>query len=127
MLQVVEYAAANARPGEACGFLIGCKGVIVRAVETKNLARQADRFELDAQAHLRLQRELRGRSEAILGIFHSHPTGQPVPSPMDRAMAAYPGWVWLITAFDSKDLCVTRAWRHTKADHFNPLILDVVS
>jgi proteasome lid subunit RPN8/RPN11 len=32
----------------------------------------------------------------LLGIYHSHPSGPPIPSEVDRHEAAYPGAVHLI-------------------------------
>jgi proteasome lid subunit RPN8/RPN11 len=34
----------------------------------------------------------------VIGYFHSHPTGAPVPSATDRAMAARDGRIWAIIA-----------------------------
>ncbi|GER08281.1 Mov34/MPN/PAD-1 [Iodidimonas muriae] len=107
---VIETAARRALPKECCGLLVGHENTISRAVEAPNLARDPDRFELDARVHLGLQRDLRGTGEQIVGVFHSHPYGQPVPSAEDFAQASYLGWIWLITALDDKG-CTSRAWR----------------
>jgi len=104
VLADIEAAARRARPRECCGLLIGRREeaeiVILDALETANLAppEAPARFEIDARAHLRLQRELRGSDRHIVGLFHSHPHGAAEPSATDRAEAAYAGWVWLITA-----------------------------
>jgi len=113
-LEAIEAAARRALPEETCGLLIGAGERITRAVETANLARDRgsgrDRFEIDARVHLRLQRELRGTAKGILGVFHSHPGGRAEPSATDRAEAAYPGWIWLITAIDETGRCTTRTF-----------------
>lgn len=126
VLSKIEQAARYARPREACGLLVGPTGFIDEAVETINHAQDDDRFELDAQAHLRLQRALRGSTRSILGIFHSHPKGPAEPSASDSAQAVYPGWVWLISAFDADGSVITRAYLHQESGGFRPLFLDVV-
>ncbi|MFQ5348266.1 MAG: M67 family metallopeptidase, partial [Rhodothalassiaceae bacterium] len=100
---------------------------ILEAVETANLAAAGapDRFEIDPRVHLRLQRDLRGSDRQIVGLFHSHPQGAAQPSAIDRAEAAYAGWVWLITAIVD-DACETRGYVDTGAA-FLPLRLEVCS
>jgi len=129
VLADVEAAARRAYPDEACGLLIGTGTHLSRAVETANLAwkrgESRDHFEVDARMHLRLQRELRGTGETIAGIFHSHPRGFPEPSQTDRREAAYPGWVWLITAIDRHGICNTRAFIDRGSGQFENCKLDI--
>jgi proteasome lid subunit RPN8/RPN11 len=33
---------------------------------------------------------------SIIGVYHSHPLGDPVPSPTDIAEAMYPDWIYVI-------------------------------
>ncbi len=129
VLADIEAAARRARPRECCGLLIGRREaadiVILEALETVNMAppdNAAERFEIDARAHLRLQRELRGSDRHIVGLFHSHPQGPARPSAADRAEAAYAGWVWLITAVRDAT-CETRGYLDTGAA-FLPLRIE---
>jgi len=131
-LQRIEEHARQALPREACGFLVGRGGdspAILRVVASANLAPQerTDRFEIDPRLHLRLQRELRDSGHAILGIYHSHPGGRAAPSATDKTQAAYPGWIWLITALDGDRACVTRAFRHIAGADFDSLPLEAVN
>lgn len=131
VLAEIEAAAQRAHPYEACGLLIGNDTRLTRAVETANLARErgrgADRFEVDTRVHLRLQRELRGSDKSILGVFHSHPDGRAEPSPTDRADAAYPGWIWLITAVDNSGRCETYAFIDAGGGCFERRALDIAA
>jgi proteasome lid subunit RPN8/RPN11 len=92
----------RAWPLEACGLLIGSheNGVIVvdHAIESANLAgdQAADRFEVDPALLLRCQREARDRGQAVVGVYHSHPNGQAVPSTLDLSGAWQDQFVWLI-------------------------------
>jgi proteasome lid subunit RPN8/RPN11 len=53
------------------------------------------RYRIDDAAHVGLRRVLRGFVPAIsiVGVYHSHPAGDAVPSPSDIAEAMYPDWV----------------------------------
>lgn len=104
-LAEVERQARAAFPREACGLLIGTALAagdirVSRLAPSRNLAEAPDRFEIDPALYLALQRTLRGSSEAVVGLYHSHPRGAPAPSARDRAEAWIAQFVWLITALD---------------------------
>jgi proteasome lid subunit RPN8/RPN11 len=102
--------AAAARPREACGLLVGRTtdaGVAVAGLApSRNLADAEDAFEIDTAMQLALQRRLRGRGETVVGVWHSHPAGAPVPSARDAEGAWEAGLAWLITSGEE-----TTAWR----------------
>ncbi len=117
--------AARARhPDEACGLLWGpvtgplLGGGDMPGEDCAHIARLEEvanvhptprtHFEIDPQALInahRAQREgagLAGASgatfEALIGYFHSHPTGSARPSACDARMAAGDGKIWAIAA-----------------------------
>ena len=53
-------------------------------------------FEIDPAALLRAHREARAGGAAVIGHYHSHPSGDPTPSRTDAASAAPDGAIWLI-------------------------------
>jgi proteasome lid subunit RPN8/RPN11 len=83
-------------------LLIGSydNGVILvdEAIESSNLAgdESAIRFEVDPALLLRCQREARGRSQAVVGVYHSHPNGHAKPSDQDLSGAWQDHFLWLI-------------------------------
>lgn len=91
--------SARAWPEEACGLLVGARGVCHAVMPVQNVARaRRRRFEVDPRAHIALRRALReaaGRL-SILGVYHSHPRSAPVPSAVDLAEAHYRDWVYLL-------------------------------
>ncbi|MBW7836679.1 MAG: M67 family metallopeptidase [Sphingomonadales bacterium] len=103
-LDAVTAAASAAYPEECCGLLIGAKEGdrwrIDEAVAAANVAPRPrhDHFEIDPALHLRLQRELRGTAQAVIGHYHSHPNGRAAPSRADMAQAEDPSRLWLIAA-----------------------------
>ena len=101
-------AEADALPTtEICGLLLGRDGVVEEARACRNVAADpARRFEIDPAALLAAHRAARAGGPAILGCYHSHPSGRAEPSACDAAAAAANGWLWLIVG-DGE----TRAWR----------------
>lgn len=101
-------AAAVASPDrEICGLLLGAGDAIEEARACPNVAADpARRFELDPAALLAAHRAARGGGPAIVGHYHSHPSGLAEPSRCDADSAAADGAIWLIVAGGE-----VRAWR----------------
>ncbi|WP_448579188.1 M67 family metallopeptidase [Thermaurantiacus sp.] len=99
----IEAATAEAYPCEACGLLFGGqvrgRPVITSASVARNVAAEPwHRFEIDPAHLFASQREARETGAPILGVWHSHPHGRPIPSAEDRAGVTDPAWLWLIAA-----------------------------
>jgi len=91
-----EAAAAPER--EVCGLLFGTAAHIDATQPTANVAPDpAQAFEVDPAALFAALRAERAGGPRLVGHYHSHPNGSPVPSPRDLA-AAEPGRLWLILA-----------------------------
>lgn len=91
--------AADAHPREACGILLGAPGAITRIEPTANVAADPRKtFEIDPAALLRVHREARGAGMAVVGWYHSHPSGAAEPSRTDAARAVEDGMLWVIIA-----------------------------
>jgi desampylase len=104
-VRLQERIAGEARaafPRECCGLIEGVhEGDIVRALAvhpTRNLAEEADRFEIDPMEQFSLMRTARARGHEIVGCYHSHPNGRAGPSPRDAENGSEDGFVWLIAA-----------------------------
>jgi proteasome lid subunit RPN8/RPN11 len=97
--RIVEDAEAS-YPDECCGLLIGAARRVTRVEPSTNVVEQRtrDRFEIDPQRRIDLERALRGTAECIMGVYHSHPDALPYPSSHDREMAWEPALIWLITS-----------------------------
>lgn len=121
-LDTIRAEARRCHPCEACGILLGQGGAIAAASPAANVAPQPERhFEIDPTALIAAHRAARAGGPAVLGYFHSHPTGAARPSPTDAAMAARDGRIWAIVAGDTVTL-----W-HDGASGFEPLSYDVVA
>jgi proteasome lid subunit RPN8/RPN11 len=90
--------AASSAPAECCGILLG-KGRIEEARPAANIAADPLRhFEIDPAALISAHRHARGGGLPVIGYYHSHPTGHPVPSSADCEHAGGDGSVWAIVA-----------------------------
>ncbi len=98
----IEEAARLAFPRECCGLLEGLReeGVvrIVAVHPARNIAAEADRFEIDPVDQIRLLKALRGTGRDVVGCYHSHPNGRAEPSPRDCEGAFGEDFLWLIVA-----------------------------
>ena len=91
-----EYAKAHPAH-EVCG-LIGGIGEVARSFYrvVNTSPEPATSYEMDPRGQLEAMRLMRSRREQLLGIFHSHPRSDALPSARDVALAAYPGTAYLI-------------------------------
>lgn len=103
--------ARRERPRECCGFLLGHGARVRFALATANVESSAVRYRIDDRAHIQLRRLLRGAAPPleIVGVYHSHPAGDAVPSATDVAEAMYPGWIYMIVGL--KRPAAIRAFR----------------
>jgi len=82
---------------ECCGLLAGRDGVITDAFAATNAAADAAKnYEIAPGQLFQLMREMRAAGLALLGIYHSHPNGDNVPSPRDIDRAYYPNLAYFI-------------------------------
>ena len=99
-----RIVAAAAVGDEICGLLLGDPA---EARACHNVHPQPARhFEIDPRELLRAHREARASGPAVVGCYHSHPSGDPTPSRADADSAPPDGLVWLIVAGQD-----ARAWR----------------
>ena len=108
--QVHEAIVAHARfchPYEACGLLaVDGQGAITFVYACTNRAHSRTRFVVDPTEHFRAIQHAEAQGWTIAGAFHSHPTGDAVPSPTDEAGALDPTWFHVVVAGDE-----VRAWQ----------------
>jgi proteasome lid subunit RPN8/RPN11 len=115
-----EVAAAGREgyPYEICGALIGSfhgdAAHVNRVASLPNTAEEPERrrrFAIDAVLIVRLDRELRGTGERLIGFYHSHPDHPAAPSATDlEYFRLWPETVWLIVPVASGKPGQARAW-----------------
>lgn len=91
--------AEQAAPRECCGLLLGQGERIDRAVAAPNVSPEPlTRFEIDPMALLAAHKAARGGGPQVIGYFHSHPSGHPVPSATDCEHSTGDSRIWAIVA-----------------------------
>jgi proteasome lid subunit RPN8/RPN11 len=98
----IRREATAAAPRECCGLVEGLREEghfwVTALHPARNLAVEADRFDIDPRDHLVAAKAARAKGRHIIGCYHSHPHGAARPSPRDRAGAGEDNFLWLIAA-----------------------------
>jgi proteasome lid subunit RPN8/RPN11 len=97
--QIVAHARRD-HPDEACGVVAGPVGTDrpVRLVPMLNAAMSPTFYEFDSADLLRLYRDMDGRDEEPVVIYHSHTATEAYPSRTDVAYASEPGAHYLLVS-----------------------------
>lgn len=97
LAQAIRAAAAASPAQEVCGLLLGVEGRVEALLPSANVApNPARHFEIDPQALLAAHRAARVGGPAVIGHYHSHPTGPVAPSRTDAAASHGDGALWII-------------------------------
>ena len=124
---MIEHADSQ-HPLECCGLLSGRGGVIQTATRATNESHSSHQFFVPAAELFAFFREVRRSDRQFLGIYHSHPFSEALPSRRDAAEFFYPEasywilsgrqpepevrcFVWSGTAFQEKRFEVVEAER----------------
>lgn len=78
-------------PHEACGILAGQENRVEKIYCMTNAKPGPAYYEMDAEEQFRVMKDIRESGNAMVGMFHSHPSGQAWPSSIDVEKAYWPG------------------------------------
>ncbi|HXK61473.1 MAG TPA: M67 family metallopeptidase [Acidobacteriota bacterium] len=115
-LNRIQEIAAREYPHECCGVLIGRtqgqrKSVTdLRVAENERYDSLRNRYLIDAGVIYRIESELLGTGQAIIGFFHSHPDAPARPSLYDQEHA-WPWYSYLIVSVIQGNPSDTRVWQ----------------
>ena len=111
---IIVAHCRRALPNEGCGLLLGHRhdeqAVIAEVLPARNIRDSSQRYEIEPEVVLAADRRARAAGQLLLGAWHSHPDGAPVPSTTDRA-EAWPDWCCLIVGLADPAHPELRAWR----------------
>lgn len=90
--------AREASPAECCGLVGGVDEEARSVYRLRNVAANPFvGYEAAPEELFAAQRNMRGRGEGLLGIYHSHPRAAvPAPSERDVRLAYYPSAIYFI-------------------------------
>lgn len=96
--------ARDCMPEECCGVVGGNREKANSVYRLRNVSKNPlNAYEAAPEDLFKAQRDMRGKGEELLAIYHSHPrSANPQPSETDVALAFYPNAVYLIIGFDGE-------------------------
>lgn len=80
---------------------------------------QRDRYWIDPADLLAVQRSAREQGLEIIGVYHSHPDHEAVPSECDRALA-WPVYSYIIVSVVQGEATDLKSWRLDDQNQFQP-------
>lgn len=97
--QMIDHALQGA-PNEVCGLIGGWDGAAHQIITLPNIAPTPRvRYLIDPQAFLNAYYQIERTGDELIGIYHSHPAGAPIPSAADIAEATWPDVAYVIIGF----------------------------
>ena len=100
--QIVGHAM-NELPNEACGYLAGQDGIVVKVFEMTNTDKSPEHFSFDPAEQFSVFREVRKLGLSILANYHSHPSTPSRPSVEDIRLAFDPEISYVIISLAEND------------------------
>lgn len=133
-IQQIETHAQKSYPQECCGLLLGkitSQGhILVEVRETENswsseigkdlftvVGSRHDRFYIAPEVLLQVQKEVRERQLSIIGVYHSHPDHQAIPSKMDLEIA-WSEYSYIIVSVEQGQATDLKCWKLDEQHHF---------
>lgn len=113
--EMLRHARADA-PREACGILAGRGEKVERVIPAVNRATDPEHYyRIDERQLTEVLFTLETEKLELLGFYHSHPAGDPIPSPTDIREAHYPHIPYVIVGLRGAEPLIA-AWEITYGD-----------
>ncbi|MGO9244210.1 MAG: Mov34/MPN/PAD-1 family protein [Verrucomicrobiia bacterium] len=119
LLHQIHEHLESGYPNEACGVMLGKRGVITEIVSADNERTDLpasggesarNRYLIDPLAYRKIEREADKRGMDVLGIYHSHPDVAARPSQFDLDHA-WPNFSYLIVSVVKGKAVESNSWR----------------
>jgi proteasome lid subunit RPN8/RPN11 len=131
--QVVQRHLRGAYPEEGCGVLLGGdqdgRREVRRVVPLENRRDESrrNRYLIDPEQLLRVDREARAEGLEVVGFFHSHPDHPASPSAFDLEHA-WPYYSYLIVSVQEGRVAEARSWRLAEdRSRFEPEDIEILA
>lgn len=122
---IAQHAQAES-PNEACGLIVGQGSRAIRIIPVKNVSPDPrHHYVMDIAALAQVLPAAHREGLELIGLYHSHPASDPLPSPTDIAQATYPRTPYLIVGLRSGEPKLA-AWEMT-AGRVYPVTLHIGS
>jgi [CysO sulfur-carrier protein]-S-L-cysteine hydrolase len=95
--ETIARQALDARPDEACGLIAGIGEQAQQIIPILNKADDPQHhFQFDEIAFTNAMFEIERAGLSLIGIYHSHPNTDPIPSQTDIRQSNYPHTAYVI-------------------------------
>src|SRR5580704_14863925 len=117
-------------PHECCGLLLGQANgderVVVSFARARNTRTDSphNRYNIDSNDYVRIQKEGRERGEDVIGYYHSHPDHPAHWSQTDLAEAYWPGYSYVITSVEQGKAAITNSFELIVSDESGKEFVD---
>jgi proteasome lid subunit RPN8/RPN11 len=103
LAQQIAQHGLEAYPREACGLIGGNgeRGLSVMPVANSS-PHPEHTFVMDGPGFVHAMRAMSQRGEDMIGIYHTHPHGDPIPSPVDIREAHYPDTIYVVVGLKNR-------------------------
>jgi proteasome lid subunit RPN8/RPN11 len=141
-LEQICHHAETSYPEECCGLLLGKidkeKTYLMQVQPTENswnsektdfplefgkMGSKRNRFTIAPIEILKIQKEARYQNLEIIGIYHSHPDHQAIPSEFDHAIA-WEQYSYIIVSVQQGKATDIRSWKLNDKRQFQPEKID---
>lgn len=120
--EIITHAESTS--DECCGFLIGFERAndhrtVEHIITASNITPEdpSHRFEIAPLAFLQAEKFADHNDLQLLGIYHSHPNHEAIPSELDR-ISAQPGFSNVIVSLTNNKFATIRSWRLNSEQQF---------
>lgn len=94
----------NELPNEACGYLAGKHGVVVKRIQMTNVDQSPEHFSLDPKEQFSAVKQARNEGLDLIAVYHTHPETPARPSQEDIKLAYDPTISYVITSMIDGDI-----------------------
>ena len=110
--QIVAHARAD-HPDEACGVLAGPAGSDrpERFIPMTNAARSPTFYEFDSTEQFQVWKDMDGKDEEPVVLYHSHTATEAYPSRTDITLASEPGAHYVLVSTREPTVAEFRSYR----------------
>ena len=94
--KILSEYSENQKPNESCALLFGKDNQVSDLFLTENIEKSPVEFTLSPEQTLKMYEKEKEMDLQIIGIFHSHPNSQAIPSSTDKKFMENNQYVWVI-------------------------------
>lgn len=110
LINTLTNYAVECKPHEVCGLLVGVGVRVKRVIPIPNISEHPEsRYYMEPATLVKHLASVEEEGLSLLGFYHSHPSGEPIPSSTDIQQAHYPGAAHIIIGL-KHDYPVIAAW-----------------